>query len=121
MGQDGRDHGEDQDCNNGASRFHDPLSPQKYHPAAQPEERQIADAGERETLVIVVSAVKNFSTGSKHLVLCGGTPAIQVWSDGCHDARQGRMLRLITVDMLVQPLDAAREVGWLVRGVVEDR
>ena len=102
------------------------LAPHVDHQAGHPEEWQDSQPRQGEREIVVVVAAENarafdrfrFQPRSRRPLR---PDSQQVRPQRRRHARQRRMLRFVKVDVLVQPLHAAGDMGRLVGGVVEDR
>ena len=120
MGQHGGSHAENQHAERRSGRAQNPPSPQEYHPASQPEERQVARARQGQPKIVVAARVQDRVAFHEEVALPVGSvlppgrgraPPGRASAEGA-DVRSDRFL--------VQPLHAAGDVGRLIGSVIED-
>ena len=121
MRQDGRQEGKQEDRHHGNQISEVLPAPRINHQGRDPEERKDSQAGQRQVAIIVVVAVEDERAFLVHVGGSRRPAARQVRSQGGGYARQRRMLRLVMVDALVQPLHSAGDVRRLIDSMVENR
>ena len=120
MRQDGRQEGKQKNRRHGHQVSAIFPAPRISHQGRNPEEGKNSQAGQCQVSIIVLAG-QDEHPFLVHVLGSGRTAARQVRSSGGGHARQRRMLRLVMIDALVQPLHSAGDVRRLVDGMVEDR
>lgn len=120
MREDGREKGKQKHGDQGHRLAQTGFGSRVQDETGDPEEGKNGQPGECQIAFVVPVAVKDVDAFLVPVGLVGGAAAHQEWPEGHGDTGQRRVLGLVSIEALVEPLHADGNVARFVGGVVED-